>query len=235
MSTTASTTGKRRIPLGWLILCASGLVVTAISLTITVPMMRQRSAIRQIEAFGGEIVQDPVELIWLRDWIGEDAMQTVKQVELIIFKPDEDTYVARYPGLILSFGRGNPWTDGQTIDDTRFGIVAEFPRLKGLHADWTNLSDTGLKHIAGLSELEELYLDGTDVSDASFSLLTSFRRLKELHLAHTKFGEAKLAALRSALPACKVVTRPAVFHDPDPEKMLEFLEESTSGMGGGMF
>lgn len=69
----------------------------------------------------------------------------------------------------------------------------------------TAISDRGLVHVDQLRGLTNLVLVGTPVSDEGLSHLHGLTRLKEIRLSDTRVTEQGVAALKAALPNCKVV------------------------------
>lgn len=54
--------------------------------------------------------------------------------------------------------------------------------------------------------LEELHVPGTRVSDVGLKALYGLKNLRTLDLSNTKVTAAGVAALKKALPACKVIS-----------------------------
>jgi len=76
--------------------------------------------------------------------------------------------------------------------------------VKGLDlAEWP-LSDEGLKHLAGLTQLRWLCLNRTLITDAGLKHLTGMTGLQDLNLTATEISPTAAAALKAALPKCKI-------------------------------
>src|SRR5205085_9335708 len=67
------------------------------------------------------------------------------------------------------------------------------------------LTDQGLEQLAGLSRLEELNLYRTKITNASIEILKRFKNLREVDLRYTRVTSGGVAALKAALPGCRVV------------------------------
>ncbi len=92
------------------------------------------------------------------------------------------------------------------VDDSALERLCRLSGLQELYLSNTTVSDDGLKQLACLSELKRLYLYHTQITDAGLGNLLPLKKLKWLTFSGTKVTEAGLAALRKALPGCKVVT-----------------------------
>jgi hypothetical protein len=118
-------------------------------------------------------------------------------------------------------------TNTQTSDD---GLVhlKGLVNLRTLHLSTTKVSDAGLAHLEGLSQLRTLHLNHTRVSGACLAHLKRMPGLRELQLSYTRINDqglahlkaltgleeihltgtgvspAAVAALRQALPRCRI-------------------------------
>jgi hypothetical protein len=91
------------------------------------------------------------------------------------------------------------------VGDGGLKHLAGLPKLAWLNLDNVRVSDAGLAHLAGLGSLENLNLRQTDISDAGLEHLKRLAGLKELNLGVTSVSDAGVAALRAALPHCRIV------------------------------
>jgi serine/threonine protein kinase len=76
--------------------------------------------------------------------------------------------------------------------------------LTGLYLANSQVVDSELAHLARLSNLQSLGLDGTRITDAGLVHLQGLKRLGVLHLTRGKVTNAGVAALRKALPDCRI-------------------------------
>lgn len=91
------------------------------------------------------------------------------------------------------------------ITDTGLSHLRNLTELEALNLANTSVGDRGIAHLAGIQKLNWLQLKNTQVSDASVESLKQLQLLKEVHLDQTKVTENGAAALKDALPACRVV------------------------------
>jgi uncharacterized coiled-coil DUF342 family protein len=118
-------------------------------------------------------------------------------------------------------------TNTQTTND---GLVhlQGLVNLQTLHLSTTKVTDEGLAHLKGLSQLRTLHLNNTAVSGACLAHLKGMPSLQELQLSYTRINDqglaylkaltsleeidltgtgvspAAVAALRQALPRCRI-------------------------------
>jgi hypothetical protein len=71
-------------------------------------------------------------------------------------------------------------------------------------AETTTLKDDGLELIAEIRSLTTLYLNGLPVTDQGLKYLERLAMLQSVFLSQTKVTPAGVAALRKALPKCKI-------------------------------
>ena len=67
------------------------------------------------------------------------------------------------------------------------------------------ITDAGLKEIAKLRQLEGLSLMETSITDEGLKEVARLKNLKGLNLQRTKVTSAGIAALRKALPKCRIL------------------------------
>lgn len=78
--------------------------------------------------------------------------------------------------------------------------------LKALQLSHTGISDKGLAELDEFADLTHLGLNGTSVSDKSIEVLKRFKSLQYLNVVDAKLTAEGIAALRAALPECRVVS-----------------------------
>jgi hypothetical protein len=157
-------------------------------------LYRQKVAIREIKRAGGHIYFEPVGPQWLREFVGEERMAIIDEVDYVHFRPDEATFRRRFSGIYC--GR-TPYTTGPTIDDRSLACLSGISTLRRLDLRWTNVTDAGMIRLSSLRELRELLLDGTDVSDASCKVFAELINLEELSIPRTHLSGAGLECLQT--------------------------------------
>ena len=105
----------------------------------------------------------------------------------------------------VSLGRGK----GDTRDpgDAELPGLKNYPHLVDLFAAG-NFTDSGLAGLADLTQLERLTLRSNHVTDAGLEHLRGLKRLRQLALERTATTPEGRAALREALPDCKILPEP---------------------------
>lgn len=94
---------------------------------------------------------------------------------------------------------------GPRITDSGMSTIAGFANLRHLDICTHLLTDAGLRAIAGLRALEILWLTRSRITDAGVEVLAQFSALRELNVDCTGITPDGLAALRRALPDCRIV------------------------------
>ena len=92
------------------------------------------------------------------------------------------------------------------VSDEALERLCKLSGLQELYLSNTAVSDAGLKHLACLTGLRRLYLYHSEITDDGLVNLLPLKGLKWLTFSGTKVTETGLAALRKAMPGCKVVT-----------------------------
>jgi hypothetical protein len=129
---------RRWIPLGVRLFVAILAILGLTAVWIAVPAYRQYVAIREIERCGGDIggllrIRREIGPTWLREFVGEDLMMAVEEVDDIYFNADSATVNRRMKKLyydnlsIITLDR-----DGPSIDDFSLSCNTGIPRLKRL-------------------------------------------------------------------------------------------------------
>ncbi len=93
------------------------------------------------------------------------------------------------------------------LEDTnvrRLQYFAQFPRLEKVSLAGTLVKDQELRHLNGLANLEWLQLGNTDITDEGLVYLARCKKLTQLDLRKTWVSDEGAAAIRKALPGCKV-------------------------------
>ncbi|WP_417395456.1 protein kinase domain-containing protein [Gimesia chilikensis] len=98
----------------------------------------------------------------------------------------------------------------------------------------TRISDDGLGHLTKLKHLNELELQLTPITDAGLKHLSSMKQLRKLNLKETKVTLKGIAALKQALPKCKIESDfEAAMLDRSPKTERE-IAEWIIGLGGSV-
>lgn len=92
------------------------------------------------------------------------------------------------------------------VGDDALNRICNLTGLEELYLSNTFVSDEGLKKLDCLTGLKRLYLYHTDITDSGLPNLYPLTWLRWLTFSGTKVTEKGLGKLRTALPACKVVT-----------------------------
>ena len=167
------------------------LIVVAVGLRFGVPIYRQHVAIREIERCGGDVggllrIRRETGPTWLREFVGEDRMMAVDEIDDIYFHADSSTLNRRMNKL--RYGAISMTTldrAGPTIDDFTLSCITVIPTLKRLSLRFCDVGDAGMQHVAHLRNLEDLDLRCTDVSDAGLARLKTLRNLQSVDLNGT--------------------------------------------------
>jgi serine/threonine protein kinase len=94
---------------------------------------------------------------------------------------------------------------GSTVEDAGLAHLAGLKELVHFGLERTHVSDAGLVHLKELPNLVILDLsDLNAISDAGLLQLHGLKHLRDLNLMKTKVTSEGVAALRKALPACRV-------------------------------
>jgi hypothetical protein len=94
---------------------------------------------------------------------------------------------------------------GPQLSDSGMAHLKALTGLRYLTLNDTRVGDAGLAHLKALTGLQTLGLNGTGVGDRGLEPLKSLKALRQLDLTGTKVTAGGVAALRKALPRCKVV------------------------------
>jgi tetratricopeptide (TPR) repeat protein len=140
--------------------------------------------------------------VWLRFSSSNSTDVHISQRKQMPIDPFQVTRIAvgssyKDPGLTRL-------TPRLSVDDV--DAIANLPRLVELVLFNTSISDEGLVKLANLQQLETLRLDGSAITDEGLVHLHGLKKLKHLTLTKTTVTDAGIAALRRALPGCKIVS-----------------------------
>ena len=84
-------------------------------------------------------------------------------------------------------------------------VIANYPNLRALSLQQTDVGDEGLKALAGLEQLETLDLTETEITDESVAVLKGLPNLKSLTLKNTDLTAEGVAELEEANPNLQIV------------------------------
>jgi hypothetical protein len=73
-----------------------------------------------------------------------------------------------------------------------------------LGLEGTNITDAGLAHLKGMHKLRLLWLSQTRITDAGLKHLHGLAGLRIVRVPGTKVTDAGVAALKTALPECRI-------------------------------
>jgi len=90
------------------------------------------------------------------------------------------------------------------ITDAGLREMAKLPELVSLTISGADITNVGLKELVNVPNLTELGLMATQVTDEGLQELAKLKNLFELNLGGTRVSKAGVAALRKALPKCRI-------------------------------
>ena len=94
--------------------------------------------------------------------------------------------------------------DSNPVSDAGLVHLAALDRLTDLGLNGTRVTDGGLASLKALQGLKSLGLRETNVTDAGAVLLSELQNLTHLDVRKTRVTDKGLAALRAALPGCRI-------------------------------
>ncbi len=175
----------------WKWLVAAGLIVGVLVLS-SAPGTSASRASRELRKLGAEITRDETKPG--KPVVGVD----LADVEV---KADDLEHLRSLPDLErLNLSRC-------PVTDEGMAHLAGLPALKVLNLSGTQVTNAGLDHLQGLPQLEDLRLSRTRITDAGLAHLQGLSQLRALNISFTETSPAAVAALRKALPECKIVRR----------------------------
>jgi WD40 repeat protein/serine/threonine protein kinase len=117
----------------------------------------------------------------------------------------EDTGLAHLEGLINLKHLGLELTH---VTNAGLEYLKGLANLSVLALDGTKASDPGLMHLRGLTNLTALELRRTRVTDAGLEHLRGLSKLRDVYLQDTKVTAEGIAALKKAIPECRIHAEP---------------------------
>jgi hypothetical protein len=135
---------------------------------------------------------DPPTPVWLRELLGSDFFDNVREVYLAITGTDADLKnLKAFPhlqGLDL---------DGAKITDAGLEHIKDLTQLRQLDLSRIEgITDSGLVHLKGLAHLEALNLSDNDFTDVGLRHLRGLKQLRQLRLERTKITDAGIEVLK---------------------------------------
>lgn len=181
-----------------------------IGLSIWLPYRREQQIIHEIQGWKAKFRSESMESNWLETdgtWVrlftGAERVKVFDRVTEVWCSnsPVTDEGVLRLTGLkdlkCLGLGRTH-------ISDSALSHVRTMTNLESLYLDRTGVSDAGLAHLQRMTTLRKLSLADTAVSDVGMGYLSGLTNLEILWLNHTRVTDAGYAALKTALPECRI-------------------------------
>jgi len=187
---------------------------------------RQREIVARIHALGGQLWYagghtEPIEgksavSIWLREQLGGEYFESIKQIELGgTLATDDDVLKILSATTLTSLSLGETRiTDAALaglVDQTRLeslslnrtritdaGLVylRHCPELARLDLTQSGVTTSGLEHLKVLSGLKRLDLDSDDISDEGMAAISEIKSLDSLSIENTCVTSAGLEAFR---------------------------------------
>lgn len=216
------------------------ILLTALAVWLGVAVNRareQREAVEAIEAAGGEVRYDwqfrriggirvfdrsgrdgPTAPTWLRQTIGDDFFQEVKEA-WFFENATEEAFLAlshlpslQHAGFISGMHVGfgplfrASYTPHADIHDEHIKPLSRLVMLESLDLSGTSITDKALTYLTALPRLRSLNLQGTNITRASIQTLQCCNTLRELDVAGTAIADARsMKQLQRALPQCNVM------------------------------
>jgi len=127
-----------------------------------------------------------------------ESVLTLDQVFKVSFNDRDLSHLSELRNLRMVY------LPGAAITDSGLQYITNLTRLNVLDLRNTQVGDSGLKHVGELHQLQELDLRNTHVTDAGLEHLAGIVTLKRLRAGGSGISRAGAAALRRALPKCRV-------------------------------
>jgi len=189
VSTTSTTPTRRRSRLlrfSLRSLFVATAVIGVLLAVYVVPAERQRRAIAEIRAAGGEVHYDYDEGLnasppdWRRRWLGIDYVGNPVRVWLPKGASEAQVrYASEWKNLEVLYLREVALTDPQ------LSLFANHTKLVYLYLDSTNVTSVGLASLTNMKALTMLTLANTQIGDQGLSHLRSLDNLRSLTLSET--------------------------------------------------
>lgn len=182
---------------------------------------------------------EPLRLLYVTETdITNEGMQTIGQMKnltklKITGNPQlNDTgmaHLANLSKLEYLFAYQNPG-----ITDAGLKHLQGLDSLHEIALSTTGITDEGLKYLAGLKKLGKLGIANCKITDEGLKHLYQTRTLQNLDLRQTKVTPEGVAALKRALPKCKIESDfEAAMLDRSPKTERE-IAEWIIGLGGSV-
>jgi hypothetical protein len=126
---------------------------------------------------------------WLRELLGIDYLANVKEVEGISFSPSNGCE----PDLTLL--KGTPrlkhltMVGGLRISEGEYRTLERLPSLRGIGAQWCEVSASDLEHLGRLRNLDRLSFYHANIDEAGMESLTLLHSLKTLSITASNFSD----------------------------------------------
>jgi len=164
-----------------------------------VPAERQRQAVAQIRAAGGEVTYLPTKSKWRLEHLGQDYATSPWRVLFNGNASESSVYAAsRLPTLITLHCTDSHFTDAH------LGLFATHTEIRELWLSGTAVTDDGLRHLATLPHLQSLDIAHNSITDEGLNALVLCSSLEEIRLAATSVTEVGVSRFRAQHPQCKV-------------------------------
>jgi serine/threonine protein kinase len=144
--------------------------------------------------------------LWLNDTqIGDAGLAHLKQIELE-WLGIENTQVTDVGLSHLEDHErlGLLRAANTAITDAGLKHLSQMTEMFELGLEGTNITDAGLAHLKGMHKLRLLWLSQTRITDAGLKHLHGLAGLRIVRVPGTKVTDAGVAALKTALPECRI-------------------------------
>lgn len=209
---------------GWWIAGLALLIGAALAILL-IPYQREQRLIGLILKSGGMVQAKNVGPPLLREWAGGISKLFERAESVILVGPVDPEIWA-----LLGESSNVRWLDADkaVVTDDDLKSIGRITSIERLYLGNTGVTDAGLAHLQGLSELRQLSVDNTLVGDAGLAHVAKFTNLQQLSLTHTRVTDPGLdhlhglsnlkrlsvntekvsregvAAVKAALPNCKI-------------------------------
>jgi len=144
----------------------------------------------------GQLVAEPSEPLWLRDWLGKDFFRSPLAIEVQGDQAKTITVDDLRRVLALQSLKRLGLDDAENLTDADFAVLNRNPCLERLFLKGTRISNRGLRELSGLTNLRYLSLARTKITDEGLAYLKSMPRLEMLELSDTDISDEGLKHLR---------------------------------------
>lgn len=151
---------------------------------------------------------DAIETLGLEgtdfDDAGLESIKALKTLDLLALNRNPRVTDAGLAKLAGMKQLGELRVGDCSITDAGVAHMRDLTQLRLVELEGTKVTDAGLIHLKGMSKLAYLNLSRTPVTDAGLLQLHGLTKLTDLFLEGTKVTAAGQAALRAALPNCRI-------------------------------